>query len=216
MPIYRVQTCVHCTTLTYCHLSGWYDEYDGLHLLLISGSSAAKCRILFVLPVQKYVEQWLQEQQRGSLHRGAGLLTDSAALRSVSGVFQLIVLFFSGSQLYWFASHSVVFCEKSLRNPPLYATCTASSPFPPEQKRTLCHTQTQVDMNILESQPTKYWESLGFECRYLFSLAHTSEQLLPVLLGLVQSILDGQLSTFHLVHDAQLHLIAQLKAQPSK
>lgn len=48
---------------------------------------------------------------------------------------------------------------------------------------------------------------------HLFGPALLWEQLPTVLPGLVQSVLDGQLSALHLVHDAQLHLIAQLKAQ---
>lgn len=39
------------------------------------------------------------------------------------------------------------------------------------------------------------------------------KQLLLVPSGLVQSIFNGQLTALHLVHDAQLHLIAQLQAQ---
>ena len=45
---------------------------------------------------------------------------------------------------------------------------------------------------------------------YLLSLVHMLEQLLPLSLGLVQSVFDGQLTILHLVHDAQLHLVAQL------
>lgn len=47
--------------------------------------------------------------------------------------------------------------------------------------------------------------------RYLFGLALLLEQLHPVPPGLVQGVLDGQLPALHPLHDAELHLIAQLE-----
>lgn len=49
--------------------------------------------------------------------------------------------------------------------------------------------------------------------KYLFGQSLVLQQLLPALPGLVQSVVDGDLSVLHPVHDAQLHLIAQLKVQ---
>lgn len=46
---------------------------------------------------------------------------------------------------------------------------------------------------------------------YLVALVLLAEQLPPVPPGLVQSIFNGQLAALHLVHDAQLHLVAQLQ-----
>lgn len=46
---------------------------------------------------------------------------------------------------------------------------------------------------------------------YLTALVPLAQQLLLVPPGLVQSVFDGQLAALHLVHDAQLHLVAQLR-----
>lgn len=70
-----------------------------------------------------------------------------------------------------------------------------------------------VTLTVLGSQPT---QCLGEAWFHLIAQALLFQQLLPVLLGLVQGVIDGQLSTLHLVHDAQLHLVAQLKAQQAK
>lgn len=46
---------------------------------------------------------------------------------------------------------------------------------------------------------------------YLIVVVLLAEQLPLVPPGLVQSVFNGQLAALHLVHDAQLHLIAQLQ-----
>ena len=60
--------------------------------------------------------------------------------------------------------------------------------------------------------PSKAIQHQTHSIQYLHRLALLLEQqLLPVPLGLVQGILNGQLPILHLVHEDQLHLIAQLK-----